>query len=117
SGGHFEAGDYNRVSYNSAQLIHVLMFAADSLSGVGALDNLGLPESGDGISDVLQEAKWEADFLAKMQDADGGFYFSVYPRDREYEFDVLPENGDPEVVWPKNTTATAAGVAALAQCA
>ncbi|MDB6122319.1 MAG: hypothetical protein JWQ71_1312 [Pedosphaera sp.] len=117
TGGHFEAGDYNRVTYNGAQLVHTLVFAADSLPGVGALDNLGLPESGDGISDVLQEAKWEADFLARMQDADGGFYYSVYPQFREYELDVLPENGDPEVVWPKNTGCTAAAVAALAQCA
>jgi hypothetical protein len=117
SGGHFEAGDYNRVTYNSAQLIHVLAFAMDSLPGVAALDNLGIPESGDGISDVLQETKWEADFLAKMQDSDGGFYYSVYPINREYEYDVLPENGDPQVVWPKNTVSTAAAVAALAQCA
>jgi Glycosyl hydrolase family 9/Cellulase N-terminal ig-like domain len=116
-GGHFEAGDYNRVVYNGAQLIHSLVFAADSLPGVGALDNLGIPESGDGISDALQEAKWEADFLARMQDADGGFYYSVYPRDREYEIDVLPENGDPQVVWPKNTATTAAAVAALAEIA
>jgi Glycosyl hydrolase family 9/Cellulase N-terminal ig-like domain len=117
SGGHFEAGDYNRVTYNGAQLIHTLIFAVDSLPGVGALDNLGIPESGDNISDALQEAKWEADFLVKMQDADGGFYYSVYPRDREYELDVLPENGDPQVVWPKNTATTAAAVAALAQIA
>lgn len=117
SGGHFEAGDYNRVTFNGAQLVHSLMFAADSLAGVGQLDNLGIPESGDGISDLLQEAKWEADFLAKMQDADGGFYYARYPRDREYENDVLPENGDPEVVWPKNTMVTAACVAALAECA
>jgi hypothetical protein len=117
SGGHFEAGDYNRVTENSAQLIHTLMFAVDSIPGIASLDNLGVPESGDGISDVLQEAKWEADFLAKMQDTDGAFYYSVYPRDREYEYDVLPENGDPQVVWPKNTVATAAAVAALAQCA
>ena len=117
SGGHFEAGDYNRVTYNGAQLIHILVFAADSMPGIGALDNLGIPESGDGISDVLQEAKWEADFLAKMQDADGAFYYSVYPQFREYEYDVLPENGDPQVVWPKNTASTAAAVAALAQCA
>ena len=117
SGGHFEAGDYNRVTFNGAQLVHSLMFAVDSLPGVGQLDNLGIPESGDGISDLLQEAKWEADFLAKMQDADGGFYYARYPRDREYENDVLPENGDPEVVWPKNTMVTAAAVAALAQCA
>jgi len=117
SGGHFEAGDYNRVTYNGAQLIHILLFAVDSLPGVGALDNLGIPESGDGISDALEEAKWEADFLAKMQDADGAFYYSVYPQYREYEINVLPENGDPQVVWPKNTATTAAAVAALAQCA
>lgn len=117
SGGHFEAGDYNRVTWNGAQIIHTLVFAADSLPGVGAIDNLGLPESADNIADALQEAKWEADFLVKMQDADGAFYYSVYPRDREYELDVLPENGDPQVVWPKNTATTAAAVAALAQIA
>ena len=43
---------------------------------------MGIPESGDGKSDLLQEAKWEADFLAKMQDDDGGFYFLVYPKER-----------------------------------
>lgn len=117
SGGHFEAGNYSRVTWNSAQSIHILMFAVDSLPGVAVLDNLGVPESGDGISDVLQEAKWEADWLVKMQDSDGGFYYSTYPIGREYEFDVLPEDGDPEVVWPKNTSTTAAAVAALAQCA
>ncbi|HEY2329658.1 MAG TPA: glycoside hydrolase family 9 protein [Verrucomicrobiae bacterium] len=116
SGGHHDAGDYSKYTWDSAQLIHVLLFAADSLPGVGALDNLGIPESGDGKSDILQEAKWEADFLAKMQDADGGFYYLVYPRNREYENNVLPENGDPQIVWPKNTVATAAAVAALAQC-
>jgi len=116
SGGHFDAGDYSKYTVDSAALIHTLVFAADSLPGVGALDNLGIPESGDGRSDILQEAKWEADFLAKMQDADSGFYFLVYPRNREYENDVPPENGDPQIVWPKNTAATAAAVAALAQC-
>ena len=119
SGGHFEAANYSKVAWNMAQAIHVLMFTVDSLiptNGLG-LDNLGLPESGDGISDVLQEAKWEADSLAKMQDTDGGFYYMMYPQFREYEGDVLPENGDPQVVWPKNTASTAAAVAALTQCA
>jgi hypothetical protein len=117
SGGHHDAGDYSRYTINSAELVHYLMFAVDSIPGVARLDNLGIPESGDGISDVLQEAKWEADFLAKLQDTDGGFYFLVYPRDREYESNVLPDHGDAQVVWPKNTSATAAAVAALAQCA
>ena len=117
SGGHHDAGDYSRYTINSAELVHYLVFSVDSIPGVASFDNLGIPESGDGIPDVLQEAKWEADYLAKLQDADGGFYFLVYPRDREYESNVMPDHGDPQVVWPKNTSATAAAVAALAQCA
>ncbi|MGN6386770.1 MAG: glycoside hydrolase family 9 protein [Verrucomicrobiota bacterium] len=117
SGGHHDAGDYSKYTINSASLVHHLIFAVDSLAGVGDLDNIGLPESGDGIPDLLQEAKWEADFLAKLQEADGGFYFLVYPRDREYEDDVLPDHGDPQIVFPKTTAATAAAVGALAEIA
>jgi hypothetical protein len=116
SGGHHDAGDYSKYTANSALLVHLLMTAVDSFSGVADLDNLGIPESGDGKSDVLQEAKWEADFLAKMQDEDGGFYFLVYPRERRYETEVPPDKGDTQVVWPKTTSVTAAAVAALAQC-
>ena len=116
-GGHHDAGDYSKYTINSASFIHHLVFAADVFPGVGELDNLGLPESGHGKSDILQEAKWEADFLAKMQDADGGFYFLVYPREREYENNVTPDHGDPQVVFPKTTSVTAAATAALAQCA
>jgi len=116
-GGHHDAGDYSKYTINSAAFIHHLVFGVDAFPGVSSLDNLGLPESGDGKSDVLQEAKYEADFLAKMQDADGGFYFLVYPRNREYENDVTPDKGDPQVVFPKTTSVTAAACAALAQCA
>lgn len=115
SRGHHDAGDYSKYTIDSANFIHVLIFAVDSLPGVAGLDNLGLPESGDGIGDILQEAKWESDFLSKMQDEDGGFYFLVYPRDRRYESGP-PDQGDPQVVWPKTTSVTAAAVAALAQC-
>ena len=117
SGGHHDAGDYSKYMTDSASTLHALMFAVDSLPGVAQLDNLGIPESGDGISDVMQEAKWEADYIAKMQDADGGFYFIVYPTTREYESNVTPDKGDPQIVWPKTSTATASAVAALAQCA
>lgn len=116
-GGHHDAGDYSKYTTSVSQFVHLLLFAVDNFPGVARLDNLGLPESGDGISDVLQETKWEADYLAKLQDADGGFYFIVYPRTRQYELDKLPEDGDAQLVLPKNTAATAAAVAALAECA
>ncbi|MEO5804163.1 MAG: glycoside hydrolase family 9 protein [Verrucomicrobiota bacterium] len=120
TGGHHDAGDYSKYTINVAQLAHSLVFAVDSHAGVASLDNLGLPESGNGRSDVLEEAKWELDFLAKMQDADGGFYFLVYPRNREYEADASLQDsnfGDSQVVFPKTTSVTAASVAALAQAA
>jgi hypothetical protein len=117
SGGHYDAGDYSKYMTNSSTLVSALVFAVDNFPGATDVDNLGIPESGDGIPDALQIAKWESDFIYKMQDADGGFYFLVYPRDRSYELDVLPENGDPQVVFPKTTVSTAAAVGALAQCA
>jgi hypothetical protein len=115
TGGHHDAGDYSKYLMDSSYLVHTLVFAADNFAGVGALDNLGLPESGDGLSDVLQEAKWEADFIAEMQDEGGLFFYLVYPQDRAYESNVLPSQGDPQIVWPKNTYASAAAIAALAE--
>ncbi len=115
SGGHHDAGDYSKYTINSALFMNALVMAVDVFPGVGKLDNLGLPESGDGISDLLQIAKWEGDFLARMQDDDGGFYFLVYPKERAYEEDVTPDKGDAQIVFPKNTSATAAASAALAQ--
>jgi len=115
SGGHHDAGDYSKYLMDSGYLIHTLVFAVDNFPGVAAMDNLGIPESGDGKSDVLEEAKWEADFVVKMQDADGLFFYLVYPKDRAYESNVLPSMGDPQIVWPKNTFASAAAVAALAE--
>jgi hypothetical protein len=116
-GGHHDAGDYSKYTIDVALLAHQLLFTADNIKGAGDLDNLGIPESGDGISDIMQEGKWEADYVAKLQDADGGFYFIVYPKTHEYEADVSPENGAQQVVWPKNTSATAACVGVLAEYA
>ena len=115
SGGHHDAGDYGKYTFNSAQLVHELVFAIDYFPGVAELDNLGLPESSDGVGDVIQIAKREADFLVKMQDDDGGFFALVQPRDRAYEQDTQPDKGDPQVVFPKGSVQTAAAVAALAQ--
>ncbi len=117
SGGHHDAGDYSRYVPSSSRFIHYLMTAVDYFPGAEQLDNLGLPESSDGVSDLLQMAMWEASYISKMQDDDGGFYFQVYPEDRPYEGDVPPDEGDPQIVFPKTTASTASAVAALAKMA
>ena len=115
TGGHHDAGDYSKYTTNCAQLINHLMFATDSLPGVAGLDNLGIPESGDGVSDLLQIALYEANFLSELQDDDGGFFFLVYPDGQKYEDDVTPDEAGKQIVFPKNTASTAAATAALAQ--
>ena len=113
-GGFHDAGDYSKYMNSACVYINHLAFATDCVPGANA-DNLGIPESGDGIPDALQLAKWESDFVLKMQDDDGGFFFLVYPKNRKYEDNVLPENGDPQVVFPKNMLASAQAVAVLAE--
>lgn len=118
-GGHHDAGDYSRYTANSASLLHVLLFAADNLDGVGDLNNLGTPKVGAG-KDLLREAKWEADFLENMQDQGdsghgrNGFYYLVYPRYGQYEGGP-PNNGVEQAVWPMQSGVTAGAIAALLQ--
>ena len=52
-----------------------------------------------------------------MQDTDGGFFAMVNPRGRRFENDVLPSEGDRQVVWPKSLIATGVAVGALAELA
>jgi len=115
SGGHHDTGDYSRYTICSAEMIHLLLFSAEMFPGVRDLDNLGLPESGNIIPDALDLVKREADFLTKMQDKDGGFYFMLYPKAGKPKSGVLPDADDIQVVYPKTTAATAAATAALAQ--
>ena len=115
TGSTHDAGDYSRYLQNIGSHVHYLTFGADC--GLN-FDNLGLPESNNGKNDILELMKWEADFLLKMQDTDGGFYILIYPKTRAYELDASLQGnnyGDSVVVWPKNTIATAAAVGALAE--
>jgi hypothetical protein len=119
SGGHHDAGDYSKYTTSSTLMLHILVFAADNFPGASGLDNLGIPESGTvvnggALSDLLDEARWEADYLLKAQDPDGAFYFLTYPEYSEYE-QATPDHGSRQIVYPKTTSATAAAVAALAE--
>ena len=117
--GHHDAGDYSKYLISSGIIIHSLTFAVDNVNA-GAYDNLGIPESGDGKSDVLQIAKWEADFVLKMQDLDGGFFTLCYPKDMSYELNSSLQGtnvGEEQCVWPKSVWATGIAVGALAELA
>ncbi|MBA3648622.1 MAG: glycoside hydrolase family 9 protein [Chitinophagales bacterium] len=70
SGGWHDAGDYNKyVNFTWETLTHLLLAYEQNPSAFG--DNSNIPESGNGIPDILDEVKYEMDWLLKMQNTDG----------------------------------------------
>ena len=75
SGGWHDAGDYGRYVVPGAKTVKDLFLAYED-SGADA-DDLGIPESGNGVPDILDEARYELEWMLKMQADDGGVYHKV----------------------------------------
>ena len=70
SGGWFDAGDFNKYTVWNGNYIEMLLRAY--LEKPKAFtDDYNIPESGNGIPDILDEVKWGMDHLLRMQNKDG----------------------------------------------
>jgi endoglucanase len=69
-GGWFDAGDYNKYTVWATYALTDLLLAYLQYPSIWT-DDLNIPESGNGIPDLLDEAKWELDWLLRMQTATG----------------------------------------------
>lgn len=70
SGGWYDAGDYNKYTSWTANYITDFMRAYTEAPAAWG-DDYNIPESGNGIPDLLDEAKWGLDHLLRMQKPDG----------------------------------------------
>ncbi len=70
SGGWYDAGDFNKYTNWTANYIVDMMKAYMENPSVWG-DNYNIPESGNTIPDLLDEAKWGIDFLLRMQRPNG----------------------------------------------
>jgi hypothetical protein len=70
SGGWYDAGDYNRYTSWSARYVVMLLNAYQD-NPAAFTDDDGIPESGNGTPDVIDEVRWGLDWLVRMQNADG----------------------------------------------
>lgn len=112
SGGWHDAGDYGRYVVSGAKAVADLLLAYEKNPAVFS-DDCGIPESGDGINDALQEAKYELDWMLKMQDSSGGVYHKVTCK--VFPETVMPqEETDELIVCPISKTATADFAAVMA---
>lgn len=116
SGGWHDAGDYGRYVVPGAKAVADLLYAY-MLNPTMYSDNLGIPESGNGKADVLDEAKFELDWMLKMQNPDnGGVHHKVSCA--SFPGYVMPEDETDElIVTPVTTTSTADFAAAMALAA
>jgi endoglucanase len=69
-GGWYDAGDFNKYTSWAARYIIVLLRAYEEHPEAFS-DDYGIPESGNGIPDILDEVKWGLDWLIRMQNSDG----------------------------------------------
>ena len=76
SGGWFDAGDTNKYVTFAAPAVHQLLTAYQETPNVFT-DDFNIPESGNGIPDVLDEVRWETDWLKRMQYPDGSVALKV----------------------------------------
>jgi endoglucanase len=71
TGGWHDAGDYGRYIVPAAKTIADLLYAYGENPELFG-DNLGIPESGNGVADILDEARYELEWMFKMQASSGG---------------------------------------------
>lgn len=69
-GGWYDAGDYNKYTNWTADYVIELLHAYLEQPALWG-DDFDIPESGNGISDLLDEVKWGVDWLVRMQNDDG----------------------------------------------
>lgn len=69
-GGWFDAGDTNKYVTFSSGALHQLLTSYQDYPDAFS-DDFNIPESGNGIPDLLDELRWHLQWLKKMQNPDG----------------------------------------------
>jgi endoglucanase len=70
--GWFDAGNYDMYIPSTGPSAHLLLWAYE-LTPTAFDDANGIPESGNGIPDILDEAVWGLDWIASLQTKTGAF--------------------------------------------
>jgi endoglucanase len=78
--GWFDAGDYGQYVANVAPVWHAFGVGMDLLPAFFSSDDFNLPESNNGIPDIIDELEWGMDWLLSMQNQrNGGVYSRSVP--------------------------------------
>ena len=110
SGGWHDAGDYGRYVVAGAKTVQDLMLAYEDY-GI-ANGDMNIPESGNGVPDILDEARYELDWMLKMQEpSNGGVYHKV--SGLNFPETVMPEEETADLYLAPISVAATADFAAV----
>lgn len=113
-GGWYDAGDYNKyITFAGSPMCNLM--ETYRMHPNYFTDDYNIPESGNGIPDILDEVKWEMDFFKRMQDASGtnGLFLKVGADN--FNSASPPSNDlNPRYYVPECTSSTITGAAVFA---
>ncbi|MEV0379297.1 glycoside hydrolase family 9 protein [Nonomuraea sp. NPDC050643] len=121
-GGWYDAGDHGKYVVNGGISVHQLMATYERDKAAFKDRQLDIPESGNGTPDILDEARWEQEFLLSMQVPDGKPYAGMaHHKIHDQNWTGLPllPHLDPQLreLHPTSTAATLNLAATAAQAA
>ena len=103
--GWYDAGDSGKYVNAGATAVSDLLWAYEMFPDQFGDNHLNIPESNNGIPDILDEIRWELEWMLKMQDSNSGGF---YPR--------VQYQGEQRVIMDQNgctTDDTASAIGAL----
>lgn len=77
SKGWYDAGDYGKYIVNSGITTYTLLQLYQHNKAYFETLNLNIPESGNKVPDILDEIRWNLDWMLTMQDEDGGVFHKL----------------------------------------
>ncbi|MBS2211224.1 glycoside hydrolase family 9 protein [Carboxylicivirga mesophila] len=116
TGGWHDAGDYGKYVAPGSVTIGILYASYEINQGKWQSDSWNIPESGNGVPDMLDEIRYELDWLFKMQRTDGAVHEKIHTKD--YVQFIMPSEGQvPQFIYEVSSTATADFAAIMAKSA
>jgi endoglucanase len=115
--GWYDAGDYNEYIVNSGISTYTLLATYEHFPEFSSQLTTNIPESGNGVPDILDEALWNIRWMLSMQDPnDGGVYSKL--TNANFDAFIMPSQATTtRYVVKKSTCATLDFAAVMAQAA
>ncbi len=106
TGGWHDAGDFGKYVVNAGISVGTLLMAYEIFPERFGADDLNIPESGNGIPDILDEVKYELNWLLKMQREDGAVFTKLTPEN--FAPFMMPQfDNSKRYIYQVSSTATA----------